>query len=535
MRKIEALLLDTTGIQDYIYSSNKLKSIIGASYIIKTLYSNSTLTETLKEVLGYDPDLNEWQKNTDVKIFKENKKFEVGYIGGGNALFFFQLDENEKSNAERFMRIWSTRLLSSYPGISVVPAYRIVETEEELTQESNFKKFLTEIFQSLKDNKNTYQPINTFLNTGINLPCKLTDQPSSFYYEGHHQDEESEYLSSQVITKLNSSQTANQKLISDLEDILNSKYTFHTNMEKLGQKKNEKNFLSVIHIDGNGIGNLFREQKSLKELRNLSIQIDRIVQNSFRKLIDEFVQTHPENNPDLKLEKEDGMYVLPIRPILMSGDDITAVTEGRLGLSISERWIELLNEYSKKENLSLSFCAGVSVFNTNFPFRRAYDLSNDACREAKKVSRREDENDEKNWIDFHIQYSGYSGPLSEVRKQFLTIGGNLIARPYQINGNNDNSFQSLKSDAQKMKKNVPASILHELKDNLWKHRSEREFFLNVNQSRKTPIPFDSFILNESYSGRLYPDDSDKRDSKNKTHLFDIIEMTEFYLDWKGGR
>ncbi len=531
MNQVQALLIDTTGIQKYIFSTNKLKANIGASYIIANIYKDDTILSSLEKVLKYKPSLD-WENSSTIQIFDSNQRFEVGYIGGGNALFFFSDDYYEKAKAlaKDFVKDWTQKLLEQTPGVGIMVAYQKVDALETLTDPELYKQFRTNLMEELAKNKSMYSPVNSPLHFGINAPCKYTDLPASDYFVDYNDSEKKpEYVSHNVYKKFDIAKEANEKLVAELKPFLGN-YTFDTNQEKLGQKKNEKNYIAVSHIDGNGIGKLFNDCSDIFETRKLSIDLEKNIQESFKELTQELVALRLEEfRENLKLEPDkDGKIPLPIRPIVISGDDITFVSEGRLGIYLTKLWIEKLKDKLVLENGKVSYCAGVAIVNSNFPIQRAYTLANNACDNAKKKARNIEDKEEQNWIDFHLQYGGFGGSLEEIRKQFVAPGGNLISRPYQIGGSSsESSLDVLIKDAKKLEK-VPSSIKHELREILWKNNEERNQYLEFNKTRKSFIPFDDFVISLPYNPRLFSSDSGNYDESIYTHYLDMIELTEFY-------
>ncbi len=103
--KVTAVLIDTPSIQNYIFSSNRLKVNIGASHIVKTIFEEPLINAL--NTIGTGK--NEWRNNPD-KIFIHNNidtKWEIGYIGGGNALVFFQ----NSTDAKNFIKNFSKEIL----------------------------------------------------------------------------------------------------------------------------------------------------------------------------------------------------------------------------------------------------------------------------------------------------------------------------------------------------------------------------------------------------------------------------------------
>lgn len=91
---------DVTGIQNFIFNSNKLKENIGASYIVHQILSKDLLDVITQyasnhnlsiDLVSYDYKVNEEQ---DFKMFMdENLAAEIIYIGGGNAYIAYKSKE----------------------------------------------------------------------------------------------------------------------------------------------------------------------------------------------------------------------------------------------------------------------------------------------------------------------------------------------------------------------------------------------------------------------------------------------------------
>jgi hypothetical protein len=80
--KVSALIVDTVSIQKYIFSSNKLKENIGASYIVENAF-NEPLKNALKKTFGeIDFDLESWRKDPDTLLLQSGSPFEILYSGG---------------------------------------------------------------------------------------------------------------------------------------------------------------------------------------------------------------------------------------------------------------------------------------------------------------------------------------------------------------------------------------------------------------------------------------------------------------------
>ncbi len=102
--------LDVTGIQRYIFNSNRLKENVGASELVYQAthqFVFSALPEPNNLV-----EIDSGQLN-DECIEDNDLVAELIYAGGGNALILFK----EKSDATAFVNRLSRKLLEDAPGV----------------------------------------------------------------------------------------------------------------------------------------------------------------------------------------------------------------------------------------------------------------------------------------------------------------------------------------------------------------------------------------------------------------------------------
>ena len=95
---IWAVLIDIVSIQRYVFGSNKLKENLGASYLIQKIYEEP-LEEVIKSIISSinNYDFKHWENNPDEILIKKDAEFEVGYIGGGNALLLLKKKKRQRN------------------------------------------------------------------------------------------------------------------------------------------------------------------------------------------------------------------------------------------------------------------------------------------------------------------------------------------------------------------------------------------------------------------------------------------------------
>ncbi|MDO4178148.1 MAG: hypothetical protein Q4D21_03065 [Phascolarctobacterium sp.] len=154
-----------------------------------------------------------------------------------------------------------------------------------------------------------------------------------------------------------------------------------------------------------------------------------------------------------------------MRPIIIGGDDITIISTGRLGLEFSVKFIEALSpDPAKGKEDGIYCCGGVAIVHANYPFYRAYELAEQVCAEAKKLSRGKN----ASLIDFAILHGEAYPELSQLRDhQYKALNGerNLHFGPYYIAGEIDEArtYQKLYELAKKLAK-VNSNKYKQLRD-----------------------------------------------------------------------
>lgn len=521
-KEIFAVLFDTVSIQNYVFSSNKLKENVGASFLVEEIFGKYIKDALLKTDIQFNESELDFCKSTnkfnELKIKNDSVEFEVGFIGGGNALLFFK----SILKARAFIQTWSKLLLLHAPGLKTSAT---IESTNILEIENNYQVFYKKLYESLEKRKQNESLQVTFPQYGITTPCNLTDFSAESILEKKDSNNKKsyEYISSVAVSKLNNVGDANKKLQKTFIPNHLNEYQFTNDSENFGQEKGKDNYIAIVHIDGNDMGKLFKEKgTSIGKIREIACKILDISQEKFKKLIEKIIEL--DKKYCLNLSIEDGKENLPIRPIIFGGDDITYICEGKLGIWSA---YTLLNDLSKEtiiDDIKFSACAGVAITNTKFPLYRGYKLAEEACRNAK--IERSQSKFQGSWIDFHIHYKGITGSLEEIRSlHFQSPQGNLCKyRPYKIGSKEeDKSFENAIKNAKIMKK-WPSGVIHKLREVLTQDGLSSNKFIRENELKE--IDLKVFNVERHFYERLF--DYPEEPEKSTTPYFDLIELTEFY-------
>ena len=552
-KKVGAILLDTRSIQKYVFSCNKLKTNVGASYLVDGIFNDLMQNIILPKYNLKMPDIS-WKKSDGIQIVKDDTiEAEIVYIGGGNMLIlinkFLKEDDNLKLCRD-IVSSWSLEILKKAPGLKTGAAIGMMDVSEE-----TFKDSLDDMYVQLKQNQNTVLPQVDLPYTGLTLECDISGKTADTF---DWMEKDKKWIAKEVKAKTDAYKYASEKVRSEYKDILEKdgsrdKYDFASELEKIGCKEGES-YISVIHIDGNNMGVKFSKCKDSQERKKLSLTVVKIVQNAFRELIQGIIDEYDSKAYDEVLDKRDliddkGKKLLPIRPIIIGGDDITFVCPARVGIEYAKRFIEAVNKQDflndeqyermsrevKEENKSMklsktmSCCGGVAIVPLKYPFFRAYQLAEHLCGSAKTKSRQDD----SSLIDFAILYGEMTPSLEQLcRYQYVAPEGYLHYGPYYIKKNSDediadkSSIKDLLSLKDKLKTKVVSNKIKELRDVLTRDLHAQIRFLENCESVRDIIKEESKIKN--IEAKAFWQKKDGEDDL-KTRYVDAIEIIDFTL------
>jgi hypothetical protein len=507
MTNITGLLFEVVSIQKYVFGGSRFRYNAGASYIISELLYKDWLLEDVANGFGIgrdDPGLffSQWQKDPKNIAIKEDKcKAEIVWVAGGTACLLLKGD---KDFARKIVQCFSARLLVRAPGLKLCAAIKEVCME---SLEHNFGKWIKDIFTENRKIRERGLPICSFPNPGVSLPCSQTGATAETKLKN-------DWVSAEIGAKYNVFEKANKKL---KEKYLNQncKYDFPLDFGDMGQKKGEKNHIAIVHVDGDAIGEIFHSVESVEQCRQLSGVLRDIFEEAFRRIcllsisIMESVTKEQENQEEKEFCFKDN--ILPLRPLLIGGDDITFVAEGRLGIYFAIRYLMELRSLVKAQKTidseafkNFTASAAVAITGTKFPFWQGYQLAEEVCSQAKQFSKKLREYKKYEWcIDFHISRGTDTTDFKHMRHHhFTSPQGSLLYRPVTLDGQSSGKLNMIQLMEAVIKiSEWPNSVVHGLRDVLYRSKEVEQEFLQQQelQGRKLKDlglgnPFDKMLF-----------------------------------------
>lgn len=241
--------------------------------------------------------------------------------------------------------------------------------------------------------------------------------------------------------------------------------------------------IAVIHIDGNGVGAIMRDIKASMDsipaddldtvlspplprptgtggavppseperlrrfLLAVNERLDYVVRESFFRAWREIAQwwaLEQEGRPGREDVQEGGPLltgVIPVVPILLGGDDLTVLTEGRYALPFMASYLTAYEKLTSQDTIlchlsprarrdgvptPMTAAAGAAVVPRPFPFHLAYTLAERLVAEAKKVGKAERQ--ECSTLTYHALFDSTVADAGELLKGYEAF----TARPYRL-------------------------------------------------------------------------------------------------------
>jgi hypothetical protein len=364
------------GIQGYIFATNKLKEMVGASELVENLCTG-----------GFQDFLDSLASAT----IDEPVAPQAVLGAAGNIKWIFQ----NRTLLDQVVLRFPLYVRKTAPGLAISQA--VVEFSPPLRPEH-----LDELEKKIKAQRN--RPARpAWPDWAACTRCPRTGRPA------YSQDSQSglidESLAAKIETAKDDSSMARLacKMIHGKPDgrpvykCGEKELRFPYDLDEI-TKGRENTWLAVVHADGNALGALIQSlsaqmrscpRKTADVFRQFSQALDvattRAAHTAFEELMNEVETKH--------------LKALPLRPLILGGDDITLIIRADLAVEFTVKFLTYFTKETAKElefltdlgvaqySDGLTACAGIAFIKHSYPFYYAYDLAEALCVEAKKHSK----------------------------------------------------------------------------------------------------------------------------------------------------
>jgi len=193
-----------------------------------------------------------------------------------------------------------------------------------------------------------------------------------------------------------------------------------------------------VHADGNGVGEILAGLAAEQEGRSYLCALKK-----FSRTL-EVCGSRAFASAAASITPVEG--VVPVVPLVLGGDDLTALVPGRDALRFTVKYLRAFEGETARHlgelapGGRLSACAGVAITKPHHPFSDSYRLAEHLADSAKRVKRvvldREGRRLPCSAIDFHLLYDSIVGEVEDVRRRLRIPGRQgdavLTAKPYVV-------------------------------------------------------------------------------------------------------
>ncbi len=526
-------IVDTSGIQPYIYGTNHLRQNVGASWIVKQATSRWVI-EALPKACNVKLEDKEIIFDSNKRIEEGKLDAEVIYFGGGNAVVLFSSDALAREFAARLTH----RALREAPGLQVVMAHSepfdwrkcALGGEEGVVQRT------MERLARQKQNRPTDMP---FLGMGVTASGAFTGLPAVARENGS-------LLSAEAEAKIRAASDAHQYLWTEFKGAWGD-FGIPKDFDHLGRSEGESSYMAVVHVDVNGMGKKVRKLSqyyAASEKNRAYVEAMRAFSQSMKRAahvaLESTIRLLAVNMEKLKSEygitpkDEKGKIYLPIRPIVYGGDDVTFVTEGRLGLGLAAHYIKVLTQQRligpEGNQWPIYARGGIAIVKTHYPFAQAYVLTEALNHSAKAFIQDQRNGDhDLNALDWHFASAGLLGDLEEIRHAYHLPGGHtLLMRPVAL-GNELAPYNGWRTW-----RNFVEITLAFKTDDAWRDRRNKVKSLREVLRQGTPEAVENFrrlyrIPELPPLASVSPEVQKRGWVGKRTPYFDAIEAMDFFI------
>ncbi len=237
-----------------------------------------------------------------------------------------------------------------------------------------------------------------------------------------------------------------------------------------------REYIGLVYADGNGMGKTVESLGTLRDLQNFAEQIDRTIYKALAAAVQKYLPpVHLEGGE----EREDqGRDLFPFDVLLLGGDDLLLLTTADRAMDVA---LEVARVFKEKARFSIagqgreyqgSLSVGVVLAPMKYPFGLLLDLVESTLRFAKRHGsdeQRAGDREDDSRINFMVVAGGSSRQFDYLYEQLYwkrtaTAEFRATLRPYRLA-----ELESLlRAIRQARKQGFPRSKLHQLREAILK-------------------------------------------------------------------
>ncbi len=416
-------MYDVRAKQKFIFNTNKLQEIVGASWIIRDIFKDYLPGAADKACGGkiYSYLTDDEHAPFSPSVFEHHLENgyigEVIYEGGGNFYLLYKDLETFRKVTYEF-----TKAI-----LEKIGTLKVLGTAIEIESFENFVEDRKKLYAKHRKAESMESNIEPWACLPIVQVDRKTTRPLVEY-------EYPKDLSESVIKTIESkgvkgklTKESAAKLVKfhrEMERIKRGEASEISEIEKDFYRKNEGNLdalvtekgvesqLAIVYIDGNNMG-----AKVQSALEDKGKSYEESIQ-SLRSFSEEIQKVYVEDGT------KEALKGVPFRIVVSAGDEINFIVNAHDAFACAKGYLEYL-----KSRDNASACAGIAVFHSHAPYSDVYRIAEEACESGKQKMKAVDL-DEAAFIDFHICQGAIGTSLEKIREKEME--GIKCSRPWMM-------------------------------------------------------------------------------------------------------
>ena len=453
---LNLVLFETSGNQRFIFATNKLRENVGASQL--TYWAGTrTVLDAVKKAGG--PAL--WDANPttlrsrladrglNTPIESSDSKVEVILATSGKALLLVDREETGR----KIVQDVTEAALRFAPGLDI---RGVVGNHPIDSGNLSIHEAVRQVHRLLeKLGAQLPSPEARFARLPIIDECATSGLPANFL-DKSASGERQEPRSVVSWSKRDAASDGLRRMTQIVQEATRQEeqqFRLYENIDELERKVEALDWLAVIHADGNGLGRIFLDFKRFSaartareyvdRLRDFSIALEMCTERAFVAALRRSDTRLQNSKSKKKARGASTTRYLPVVPLVLGGDDLTVICDGRQALDLTHDYLvyfekECANPDGPMSGIvpriaaaasggvgRLSSCAGVSIVKPHYPFHAAYELAEDLIGSAKKVKDRVQHRAQSldsfpcSALDFLIHHDSSGSDLDAIRDRLI--------------------------------------------------------------------------------------------------------------------
>ena len=412
------VMLESSGNQNYIFGSNRLAEAIGASQLTLEVGADVAMRamDAVFATAFKSASLQELTQKLHAQSWDCADGPTVINAMSGKALIAVP----DRASGRRLVQKATQIAVTKMPGLQFsgfVSEGSFAWSDTEYTLHDCSREVHRGIAELRAD---AHQPIERYRQWPLADICATSGLPAS---EAHTDKGQPVRASALALAKHRAIERWSQRM----KSLGSDKARIVERFAALEARFDKARKWAVIHADGNGLGGIFQSFAEkvaatrpasagsvspnahyARTLCEFSIAIDAATQAAFSAALSVFDT------------EEDRRGFVPVVPIILGGDDLTAITDANQALAFTA---EFLRQYEQQTRASqtiraltgqqgLTACAGVAIIGRHYPFHHAYALAEALIGSAKSIKR----HGGGSALDFHVLFDSLTPDLEDSRR-----------------------------------------------------------------------------------------------------------------------